>query len=67
MILLSFCALCSSLIDKIRQVIGSYEVAKETAAILRQAVSMTRWRDADALLDIIRELGARLTGAQPKG
>ena len=49
------------------QVIGSYEVAKETAVILRQAVSMSKWRDADALIDIIRDLGGRLASAQPKG
>lgn len=49
------------------QVIGSYEVAKETAVILRQVVSMSRWRDADTLVDIIRDLGGRLTAAQPKG
>ncbi|CDH53055.1 translation initiation factor eif-2b subunitbeta [Lichtheimia corymbifera JMRC:FSU:9682] len=51
---------------KRRQVIGSYEVAKETAVILRQVVSMSRWRDADTLVDIIRDLGGRLTAAQPK-
>ncbi|KAI8149260.1 hypothetical protein BJV82DRAFT_587307 [Fennellomyces sp. T-0311] len=51
---------------KRRQVIGSYEVAKETAVILRQAVSMSKWRDADALIDIIRDLGGRLAAAQPK-
>ncbi|KAG2227197.1 hypothetical protein INT45_008441 [Circinella minor] len=51
---------------KRRQVIGSYEVAKETAVILRQAVSMSKWRDADALIDIIRDLGGRLASAQPK-
>ncbi|KAI8098610.1 uncharacterized protein BX664DRAFT_319157 [Halteromyces radiatus] len=51
---------------KRRQVIGSYEVAKETAVLLRQAVSTTRWRDVDTLLDLITELGGRLAAAQPK-
>ncbi|CAO3577731.1 unnamed protein product [Absidia cylindrospora] len=51
---------------KRRQVIGSYEVAKETAVILRQAVSTTRWRDVDTLLDTITVLGGRLAVAQPK-
>lgn len=46
--------------------IGSYEVAKETAVILRQAVSTTRWRDVDTLLDTITVLGGRLAVAQPK-
>ncbi|KAF7729023.1 Translation initiation factor eIF-2B subunit beta [Apophysomyces ossiformis] len=51
---------------KRRQVIGSYEVAKETAVLLRQAVSTTRWRDVETLLDLITELGGRLAAAQPK-
>ncbi|KAI8333061.1 hypothetical protein BC941DRAFT_434989 [Chlamydoabsidia padenii] len=51
---------------KRRQVIGSYEVAKETAVLLRQAVSTTRWRNVDTLLDTITELGRRLAAAQPK-
>ncbi|KAI8381509.1 uncharacterized protein BYT42DRAFT_604443 [Radiomyces spectabilis] len=51
---------------KRRQVVGSYEVAKETAAILRQIVSTTRWRDVETLLDIITVTGGRLAAAQPK-
>ncbi|KAG0170174.1 Translation initiation factor eIF-2B subunit beta [Apophysomyces sp. BC1034] len=51
---------------KRRQVIGSYEVAEETAIILRQAVSTTRWKDVDILLDMITEIGGRLAAAQPK-
>lgn len=34
--------------------------------LLRQAVSTTRWRDVDTLLDMITELGGRLAAAQPK-
>ncbi|CAO3638322.1 unnamed protein product [Cunninghamella blakesleeana] len=43
-----------------------YEVAKETAVILRQTVSTTRWRDVETLIDTITELGGRLAAAQPK-
>lgn len=50
-----------------RQVIGSYEVAKETAMILRQAVSTTRWFNVDLLIEFITSLGGRLVAAQPKG
>ncbi|GAN09938.1 translation initiation factor eIF-2B subunit beta [Mucor ambiguus] len=52
---------------KTRQIIGSYEVAKETAIILRQAVSTTRWYNVDLLIEFITELGSRLVAAQPKG
>lgn len=51
---------------KTRQVVGSYEVAKETAIILRQAVSTTRWYNIDLLIEDITNLGARLVAAQPK-
>ncbi|KAI8060325.1 hypothetical protein BC940DRAFT_312101 [Gongronella butleri] len=51
---------------KRRQVVGSYEVAKETAVILRQVVSTTRWRDVDTLLETITDVGSRLASAQPK-
>ncbi|CAO3664168.1 unnamed protein product [Umbelopsis vinacea] len=51
---------------KRRQIVGSYEVAKETAIILRQVVSTTRWSDASALVQIITDLGRRLAAAQPK-
>jgi translation initiation factor 2B subunit (eIF-2B alpha/beta/delta family) len=50
-----------------RQVVGSYEVAKETAIILRQAVSTTRWYNVDLLIEFITDLGSRLVAAQPKG
>jgi translation initiation factor 2B subunit (eIF-2B alpha/beta/delta family) len=50
-----------------RQIVGSYEVAKETAIILRQVVSTTRWSDASVLVQIITDLGRRLVAAQPKG
>ncbi|KAI8067643.1 uncharacterized protein B0P05DRAFT_552385 [Gilbertella persicaria] len=49
-----------------RQVVGSYEVAKETALILRQAISTTRWYNVDLLIEFITELGSRLVAAQPK-
>lgn len=50
-----------------RQILGSYYVAKETATILRQVVSTSRWRDANVLIDIITHTGARLASAQPNG
>ncbi|KAG2199138.1 uncharacterized protein EV154DRAFT_471173 [Mucor mucedo] len=50
---------------KRRQILGSYYVAKETATILRQVVSTSRWRDANVLIDIITHTGARLASAQP--
>ncbi|KAI8390169.1 hypothetical protein BD560DRAFT_380125 [Blakeslea trispora] len=51
---------------KTRQIVGSYEVAKETALILRQAISTTRWYDVDLLIGFITQLGGRLVAAQPK-
>lgn len=42
-------------------------MAKETATILRQVVSMSRWRDANTLIDIVTETGIRLASAQPNG
>ncbi|KAG2178078.1 hypothetical protein INT43_003331 [Umbelopsis isabellina] len=51
---------------KRRQIVGSYEVAKETAIILRQVVSTTRWSDASVLVHVITDLGRRLVAAQPK-
>ncbi|PHZ15538.1 nagb/rpia/CoA transferase-like protein [Rhizopus microsporus ATCC 52813] len=50
---------------KRRQIVGSFFVAKETATILRQVVSMSRWRDANTLIDIVTETGVRLASAQP--
>ncbi|GAA5813329.1 hypothetical protein MFLAVUS_006806 [Mucor flavus] len=50
---------------KRRQILGSYFVAKETATILRQVVSTSRWRDVNFLIDIVTQTGARLAAAQP--
>jgi translation initiation factor eIF-2B subunit beta len=47
--------------------VGSFFVAKETATILRQVVSMSRWRDVDTLIDIVTSTGKRLASAQPNG
>ncbi|KAG1464373.1 hypothetical protein G6F56_005097 [Rhizopus delemar] len=54
-------------IDKLkrRQIVGSFFVAKETSTILRQVVSMSRWRDVDTLIDIVTSTGLRLASAQP--
>ncbi|KAI8643481.1 hypothetical protein BD408DRAFT_475324 [Parasitella parasitica] len=51
---------------KTRQIIGSYKVAKETAVILRQAVSSTRWYNVNLLIEFVTDLGSRLVAAQPK-
>ncbi|KAG2233782.1 hypothetical protein BDF21DRAFT_392303 [Thamnidium elegans] len=50
---------------KRRQILGSYFVAKETATILRQVVSTSRWRDVNVLIDIVTQTGIRLAAAQP--
>ncbi|KAI8885995.1 nagb/rpia/CoA transferase-like protein [Backusella circina FSU 941] len=50
---------------KRRQIVGSFFVAKETAILLRQVVSLSRWRDPDVLIDIVTETGIRLASAQP--
>ncbi|KAI8079091.1 uncharacterized protein B0P05DRAFT_542286 [Gilbertella persicaria] len=50
---------------KRRQVVGSFFVARETAIILRQVVSTTRWRDANELIDVITRIGSNLASAQP--
>ncbi|KAG1527532.1 hypothetical protein G6F46_002793 [Rhizopus delemar] len=50
---------------KRRQIVGSFFVAKETAIILRQVVSMSRWRDANVLIGIVTTVGIRLASAQP--
>lgn len=49
------------------QIVGSFFVAKETAIILRQVVSISRWRDAHVLIDIVTQVGIRLASAQPNG
>lgn len=56
-----------SFINSHRQIVGSFFVAKETATILRQVVSMSRWRDVDTLIDIVTSTGKRLASAQPNG
>ncbi|KAI8983929.1 hypothetical protein BDF20DRAFT_911115 [Mycotypha africana] len=38
---------------------------RETAIILRQVISVTRWRDAEVLIDVVTQVGSRLTSAQP--
>ncbi|KAI7906221.1 uncharacterized protein BX663DRAFT_535031 [Cokeromyces recurvatus] len=50
---------------KRRQIVGSFFVARETAFILRQVVSISRWRDAHVLIDIVTQVGTRLSAAQP--
>ncbi|KAJ1975970.1 GCD complex subunit gcd7 [Dimargaris cristalligena] len=51
---------------KRRQITGSYTIALETAKLLRQIISVTRWSTAGALIDRIKQEGCRLVAAQPK-
>lgn len=55
-------ALASQL--KRRQIYGSHRVAIETALVMRSIVSQHRWSHAEALMNIIIEVGKRLVSAQ---
>lgn len=50
-----------------RQIVGSRETALETILVLRQVVSKARFSNIDQLVEIIRAVGRKLVGAQPKG
>ncbi|KAK9764917.1 GCD complex subunit gcd7 [Basidiobolus ranarum] len=51
---------------KRRQVIGSWQVSVETAILLRQVVSISRWNNVDVLLETVKSVGKRLVAAQPQ-
>ncbi|CAG8764273.1 26562_t:CDS:2, partial [Racocetra persica] len=58
-----------SLINRLRrrQVVGSWCVSIETAILLRQVVSTTRWNHVDTLIKLVKEdIGKRLVMAQPR-
>ncbi|KAJ3055961.1 Translation initiation factor eIF-2B subunit beta [Rhizophlyctis rosea] len=50
-----------------RQVIGSFNVAIETARVLRNVVSASRWNTVRQLKETVEEVGVRLEAAQPIG
>ncbi|CAG8548448.1 9092_t:CDS:2, partial [Cetraspora pellucida] len=59
-----------SLINRLRrrQVVGSWCVSIETAMLLRQVVSTTRWNHVETLIKLVKEdIGKRLVMAQPRG
>ncbi|KAL6301787.1 eukaryotic translation initiation factor 2B beta subunit [Sparassis latifolia] len=49
-----------------RQVVGSRQAALETVLVLREVVSKARFSNFDQLVALIREVGRRLSEAQPK-
>ncbi|ORX89536.1 translation initiation factor eIF-2B beta subunit [Basidiobolus meristosporus CBS 931.73] len=49
-----------------RQVIGSWQVSVETAILLRQVVSISRWNSVDVLIQTVKTVGKRLIDAQPQ-
>ncbi|CAG8626940.1 24999_t:CDS:10 [Cetraspora pellucida] len=58
-----------SLINRLRrrQVVGSWCVSIETAMLLRQVVSTTRWNHVETLIKLVKEdIGKRLVMAQPR-
>ncbi|KAI9595926.1 hypothetical protein BDF19DRAFT_440590 [Syncephalis fuscata] len=50
---------------RLRQVVGSWPIALETALLLRQVVSSSRWANVHQLLKVVREVSSRLVAAQP--
>ncbi|KAJ3035701.1 Translation initiation factor eIF-2B subunit beta [Rhizophlyctis rosea] len=48
-----------------RQIIGSFSVSVETARVLRNVVSATRWNTVRQLKLTIKEVGVRVEAAQP--
>ncbi|KAJ1928286.1 GCD complex subunit gcd7 [Tieghemiomyces parasiticus] len=61
-------AMVEALVAKLkrRQITGSFPIALETAALLRQIVSVSRWSNAAELIAKIKLEGRRLASAQPK-
>ncbi|KAI8049707.1 hypothetical protein BDF22DRAFT_657604 [Syncephalis plumigaleata] len=50
---------------RLRQVVGSWPIALETALLLRKVVSQSRWSNVHQLLKVIGEVSRRLVAAQP--
>lgn len=51
---------------KRRQVTGSYNVAIATCQFLMRVTSISRWSTANEYIKLIREIGKRITDAQPR-
>lgn len=49
-----------------KQILGSYEVAIETAQLLVKVVSLTKWKSLDELIKTISSIGRDLIDAQPR-
>ncbi|RHZ65120.1 hypothetical protein Glove_319g115 [Diversispora epigaea] len=57
-----------SLVNRLRrrQVVGSLSVLLETALLLRQVISATRWNQVGTLIKLVKDVGRRLVLAQPR-
>ncbi|XP_031566646.1 translation initiation factor eIF-2B subunit beta-like [Actinia tenebrosa] len=44
---------------------GSYDTAMQTAQLLRKTVSVTHWKTAGELMEIVRKEGKKMANAQP--
>ncbi|KAG9303728.1 hypothetical protein G9A89_018625 [Geosiphon pyriformis] len=49
-----------------RQVVGSWSVSLESALLLRQVVSTTRWKEVKNLIKLVKDVGNKLVLAQPR-
>lgn len=50
-----------------RQVVGSYDCARQTADLLRDILGTSNWRTAQDVLNLVREIGPTLAKANPAG
>lgn len=48
-----------------REVVGAYPVALETAYLMRNTVSLTRWTSADHLRETVKQVGKAIIPANP--
>jgi len=51
----------------IREIVGAYPVALETAYLMRNVVSSTRWSSPENLRDIIKQVAKSILPANPLG
>lgn len=52
---------------KRNQIPSGFQIALETALLLRQMVSAARWSDINQLITQIQKWGSKLIEAQPRG
>jgi len=50
-----------------REVVGAYPVALETAYLLRNTVSLTKWHTPEILRDIVKHVAKTVAAANPLG